>query len=506
MIKTIDSLLNKITMYRLVVYELLFLLFAAGILSYLAVLPYSPIYLAYSTALIFCICWITNKIFASLFEAPSNPESTWITALVLALIITPPATWLDMQYLPLAFWAAALAIASKYILAIRNKHVFNPVVVGVALTSLVLGFSASWWVGTLAMIPFTLAGGVLIVRKLHRFDLWWAFLATFVAGDIYFNFYRGLNLFSTLNHSLLYTSAFFFATVMLTEPATTPPARLWRIFYGAMVGLLFLPNIHIGSFYLTPELALLAGNLFSYLISPKQKLVLKLKRAMRLSPDVYEFAFATNKALSYKPGQYLEWTLAHGSADSRSVRRYFTLASSPTEPDIKLGVRFNKPPSTFKKAMLSLREGQSIVASQLAGDFVLSNNPKKKLVFIAGGIGVTPFRSMIQYLLDKQEKRPITMLYYNKTPADVVYADIFDRAERELGIKTIYTFTDDNTINPRTLPIFDVRTIAQEVPDYMERTFYISGPQGLVASFRNMLLGMGISRTNIKTDYFPGFA
>ena len=507
MIKAIDTILNKITMYRLVVYELLFLLVAAGALGYFGVLSYNPISIALSAAFIFCVCWATSEIFAFSFDAPYNPESTWITALILALIITPPVTLFDPQYLPLAFWASAIAIASKYILAIRKKHVFNPAALGVAATAAALGLSASWWVGTFALVPFVLAGGLLIVRKIHRFDLWWAFIATFAAGIVYFSIDHSLNLGLSLSQSFLYAPAFFFATVMLTEPMTTPPSRIWRILYGAGVAVLFLPNVNIGSFYFTPELALLFGNLCSFIVSPKEKLILKLKEKIRLSQDVFEFVFTPERRLSFQPGQYMEWTLAHDGADSRSVRRYFTISSPPTDPDLRLGVKFYAPASSFKKALVSMQPGETIIASQLAGDFTLPRNTEDRLVFIAGGIGITPFRSMIQSLLDKGERRPITILYANKTPADPVYRAMLDRAERELGIKTVYAFSEANTSQPiGSIRTIDSRAIAREVPDYQDRTFYISGPQGMVTAFRDMLLRMGISRVRIKTDYFPGFA
>ncbi len=494
-------------MYRLVFYELFFLLFVAGVLGYFGMLPYNPLALAFSVAFIFAICWLVNKIFAQMFNVPSNPESVWITAFILALIIMPTSSFLDMHFLPLAFWASASAIASKYILAIRGKHLFNPTAMGVAVTSLVLGLSANWWIGTPIMIPFVLLGGLLVVRKIHRFDLMWAFIGTFVVGIVFSNFARGSGLIHLLSQSLFYAPAFFFATVMLTEPATMPPTRVLRIFYGMLVGLLFLPNFNIAGFYFTPELALIAGNLFSYIVSPKYKLMLRLKKIIRLSPDVYEFAFATNRTISFKPGQFMEWTLAHEHADSRSVRRYFTLASSPTEREVKVGVKFYAPASTFKKALISMGEGESLVASQLSGDFTLPRNKKKKLVFIAGGIGVTPFRSMIKYLLDKRERRSITLLYANKTPADVVYSNIFTMAERDLGIKTIYAFTDKNAQLPYgAVSIIDAETIRREVPDYFDRLFYISGPQGMVTAFKETLLEMNIPRSQIKTDYFPGFA
>lgn len=507
MIKTIDSLLNKITMYRLVLYELLFLLASAAVLGYFGVLSYSPIWIAASAAFIFCVCWVTNQIFAFSFDTPYNPESTWITALILALIITPPTTLLDPQYLPLAFWASAIAIASKYILAIRKKHLFNPAALGVAATALVLGLSASWWVGTLVMVPFVLAGGLLIVRKIHRFDLWWAFIGTFALGIVYFALDRGLDLGLSLNQSFIYAPAFFFATVMLTEPMTTPPTRFLRVLYGAGVAVLFLPNVSVGSFYFTPELALLAGNIFAYIVSSKAKLTLTLKERIQLSQDVLEFVFVPDRRLSFKPGQYMEWTLAHAGADTRSVRRYFTIASSPASPELRLGVKFYAPASSFKQKLLSMKRGESIVASQLSGDFTLPRNTGKKLVFIAGGIGITPFRSMIQYLLDIGERRPITILYSNKTPADAVYRDLFDRAERELGIKTVYVYSDANVPQEAGgARRIDAQTIAREIPDFQDRTFYISGPQGMVTSFKTMLRGIGIGRTRIKTDYFPGFA
>ncbi|MDB5237847.1 MAG: hypothetical protein JWM46_117 [Candidatus Kaiserbacteria bacterium] len=502
--KMIDSLLNKITMYRLVVYELIFLLCVAGIMGSFGVLSYSPAFLAFSTAVIFCACWFVNRVFAYVFEAPYNPESTWITALILALIITPPTTWLDPQYLSLALWASAWAMASKYMFAIGKKHLFNPAAAGVAMTSVFLGLSASWWVGTPVLAPFVVVGGLLIVRKIHRFDLWWSFMTVFTGGILYFIIDYQLGLGQALSQSFLTAPVFFFGTVMLTEPLTAPATRWWRMLYGAGIAILILPNVSIGSFYFSPELALLAGNIAAYIVSPKQKLVLKLKEKIRLSRDVFEFVFALPERVAFKPGQYMEWTLAHAGADSRSIRRYFTIASAPEDSDLRLGVKFYSPSSTFKKALFAMQPGDTIVAAQRAGDFTLPRNREKRLVFIAGGIGVTPFRSMIQHMLDTGEKRPVTVLFANKTPDDVVYRDMFDRAQRELGIKTVYAFSDAPDASGTRF--IDRAAIEREIPQYEDCLFYISGPQGMVTSLKDMLGELGIKRRNIKTDYFPGFA
>jgi len=305
---------------------------------------------------------------------------------------------------------------------------------------------------------------------------------------------------------VLHSSLFFLAFVMLTEPLTTPPTALLRIVYGAIVGFFFAPNVHIGSLYLTPEIALLVGNVYSYIVSPKGRHMLTLVRVDTVAKGIYDFIFTSNRALSFRPGQYLEWTLGHRYADDRGNRRYFTIASSPDEPEIHLGVKFYEPASTFKRALALMKEGDTISASHLAGGFVMPKNPDKKLVFIAGGIGVTPFRSMIQHLLDTKEDRSIVMMYANKTLADVAYKDVFDRAQKELGIKTVYTLSGEKRSVPGMVNgRIDATLIALEIPDYRDRTFYISGPQTMVDIFQDTLTDMGVSRFKIKSDFFPGF-
>lgn len=302
------------------------------------------------------------------------------------------------------------------------------------------------------------------------------------------------------------TPLIFFAAVMLTEPLTTPPTRLLRIIYGVIIGLLFAPQIHFGSIYTTPEIALIIGNIFSYIVSPKYKLVLRLKEKIQVSPDVTDFVFASDKRMNFKPGQYMEWTLSHPKPDDRGNRRYLTLASSPTESEIRVGVKIGNPPSSYKKSLSSLNVGDTIVASQLTGDFTMPKNWSKKLVFtpnkkserlvfIAGGIGVTPFRSMIKYLIDRNEKRDIVVLYSVKDEKDFVYKDIFDEAEKNLGIKTHYSVG-------RFTPEF----VVKEIGDYEKRTYFLSGPKALVDGFKSTLKSLGVGKSQIKTDYFPGFA
>ena len=212
--------------------------------------------------------------------------------------------------------------------------------------------------------------------------------------------------------------------------------------------------------------------------------------------------------MAFEPGQYLEWTLAHKNKDDRGMRRYFTIASSPTEENYVAGIKFYEKSSSFKRTMVDMNIGDKIVAGQLDGDFTLPKNKNKKLVFIAGGIGITPFRSMAKYLIDTNEKRDIIIFNSNKTASDIVYQDIFYQAELRLGIKVVNTLTDLNSV-PNDwrgeTGFVNEEMILRYAPDFKQRTFYISGPPMMVSMFKEALKKMGVSRLHIKTDFFPGF-
>lgn len=506
MLNFIDNILDRITMYKLMLYYLIILLVLAVFLGFFGILPYKPNEILISVTILVLVSWTANKIFSIVFNAPTNVESVYITSLILALIITPISTLHGAMFL---VWAAILAMASKYILTLRKKHIFNPAAIAVVITAYSINQSASWWVGTAWMVPIIVLGGVLVIRKIQRGALMYSFFLMSLLSVIGFAILRNTDIIGALMKVIFDSSLFFFAFVMLSEPLTTPPGKNLQIMYGAIVGFLFVPQVHLGSLYSTPELALFTGNIFSYLVSPKQKLILYLKDKIQTAPDMMDLLFNRPKNFAFVPGQFMEWTLPHKHTDSRGNRRYFSIASSPTEDTIRLGLKFYPKGSSFKRSIASITEQTPIVGAQLAGEFTLPTDKDQKCVFIGGGIGITPFRSMLKYLLDTNERRSIILFYANNTADEIIYNDVFDRAWIQLGIKTIYTLTDQENI-PQNWRGYVGRInktmIEKEVPDFLDRKFYLSGPHMLVNNFQESLLSIGVQKGNIQVDFFPGFA
>ncbi len=491
-------------MYRTLLYYLIALVSIAYIFSIFGKFNFTSFDLIISVILVLGVSLGVNKLLSWLYQAPVNTESVYITALILVLIITPR---LDYHTVSFLVFAAVVSTASKFVLAIEKKHLFNPAAIAVVISGFALSWYPTWWVSNTLMLPYIVIGGLLLIRRINREELLLAFLSTVAIVSMYFIVVNHRDAYTYFTNIIVHSSLLFLGFVMLTEPMTLPATRNLQIIYAILVGILFVPGVSIGNIFTTPELALVVGNVFSYLVSPKYKLFLKLAKKEQVSPDIYNFTFKLDKPINFRPGQYMEWTLNHENSDSRGVRRFLTIASSPTENNLQLGVKFYPNGSSYKKALLQMKPGDSIIGSQLAGDFVLPSDPNIKCAFIAGGIGVTPFRSMIKYLLDTNQKRNVALFYSDKRPESFIYTDVFNEAKKKLGFNIVYTATYVNTHEKSwngNIGRITPQLIKNTIPDYAKYRFYISGSQNMVKGMKEMLSNMNIKQENIITDYFPG--
>jgi ferredoxin-NADP reductase/Na+-translocating ferredoxin:NAD+ oxidoreductase RnfD subunit len=507
LLRPVDRILNTTTMYRLTLYVLIALVLVAALFGGIGLLPFNPLYILASAAFLVALSVLANWAFAWVFRALTNVESTYITALILALIINPDAPGSNLTTLAVA---ATAATASKYLLAFRRRHVFNPAAIAVVITTYALGRPPTWWVSAPVLLPFVLIGGLLIVRKIRRFDLVGTFFLTYFVALLAFAIAERMDLATQMRQTLLLTPLLFLAFVMLTEPFTTPPTRRLRMVYGALVGFLIVPQVHIGSFYFSPEMALVMGNVFAWLVSAKATQMLRLKERRLVSGEAEEFVFRQEHPVRFRPGQYLEWTLPHYRPDDRGNRRFFTISSPPGDEALAIGVEFKEHSSSFKRRLKAMEPGERIAAGHLAGDFVLPRDPEKKLAFVAGGIGVTPFISMIRDLLQRGQKRDIVVLVTNRYETGAAYRDVFEQAGDELDIRTVFTLTGAAHTIPagwsgRTGRI-DEMFLQEEIPDYWERVFYICGSQRLVSGIKEALIRIGVEHGSVRSDFFPGLA
>lgn len=476
-------------MYRLLLYGLIILLALASFFGFVGFLSIAgPGILAVSAVLV-TISYLSNKLLERAYRATTNSESYLITALILACILPPSTSIVRLSYVALA---GVIAVASKFVLSYSHKHIFNPAAVGAVALSLLGIISVTWWIGSPIMLPFVAVLGLLIVRKIHRFKMVMTFIGASIAMLILVGVVGPIPVQTLIKNAILSGPLIFLATVMLTEPATMPSKPYYQILFGLLVGSLYPAQLRFGLFSTSPHMVLLVGNLFAYTVNPKYKSTLRLKAKIKISPQVYDFVFTPKTQFSYIPGQYMEFTLNHKKVDGRGNRRSFTLASSPMENDIHVGVKFYAPPSSFKSALFKMEPGDTIDAAQLGGNFLLPKDSAKKLVFIAGGIGVTPFRSMAQYITDTKQTRDVILFYIVSDPAEYAYTDVFQKTP---GLQFV----------PISSGELNKELLNEHVRDLHERTFYISGPNGLVESYSALLRGSGVHSRHIIKDYFSGY-
>lgn len=224
------------------------------------------------------------------------------------------------------------------------------------------------------------------------------------------------------------------------------------------------------------------------------KLILVAKRPE--TGDVVSFMFRSDALLKWKAGQFLHYSLPHPDADDRGITRYFTIASAPFEGHVMLTTRFaSERGSSFKRALRQLPVGAAVEVGEPDGDFVVGD-PGDEHVFIAGGIGVTPFRAILLDLDHRELPIKATLLYANRTPDFVYKAELDQLGGRHPGLVVRYLVSPERVTQP------SIRAVAA---DLAKPTFHVSGPEPFVEALGSMLSGLGVPDAHLKRDYFPGY-
>lgn len=208
---------------------------------------------------------------------------------------------------------------------------------------------------------------------------------------------------------------------------------------------------------------------------------------------MHSFIFDPQEAISWQAGQYLHYVLEHNNPDERGVERWFTIAAAPFENHIQITTRFDgEKQSSFKQALLAMEPSAQIEADGPKGSFTLLPGDIKH-VFIAGGIGITPYRSMLAQMHHDNNMADIDLLYANRDQNFVFGEELKQIAAAHSSFKVI-EFIDKRIQENDLEPYFQDNSAV----------FYLSGPRPMVESYEAQLKSK-VGEDRVKTDYFPGY-
>jgi ferredoxin-NADP reductase len=506
----LDRVTGTITMYRLVLLCLLALVVETVLLSLVGVISEAPLAILSTGLVAVVFTYASNWVFAKLFRVRPHTESSFITALLLLFILEPVNPLVSGSVLKFAGVALAgiIASASKYLLAFRGRHIFNPAAVGAFVVTLITPFGvfAAWWLATAWLLPVTIVLGFAVLYRTRRFLMAIVFVVAVVGLTFLVYGGNGAPLTQTLLEPFTTFSTIFFAAFMLSEPLTMPPRRWQQLVEALLVAIVFTVPFTIGVFSTTtPQFALLVGNAFAFAFGQRRGIRLAFEGKQKLTPTSWELSFRPQRPVRFRAGQYMELTIPHAKADVRGLRRTFSIASAPVEPDvIRFGLNTAKRSSSLKAALLALEPGETIAATAVGGDFVLPKQPSRPLLLVAGGIGITPFMSHLQQLVGSGEDRDVVVLYSASTTGEAAYSDRL----AELGYPVLllapnapaslpanWTYLGAGPLTPEVL--------ASAVPDLKSRAAYVSGAPSFVHLARTLLRKAGAH--SVRTDFFSGY-
>ncbi|CAJ35153.1 ferredoxin--NADP reductase [Methanocella arvoryzae] len=224
-----------------------------------------------------------------------------------------------------------------------------------------------------------------------------------------------------------------------------------------------------------------------------------VREIIQRTADVKSFRFDRPQGFEFKAGQ---WMYVNIRIEGTSKLHHFTISASPTENYLEFTKKITDHP--YSQALDQMKGGEWIKINGPYGDFVYAGE-NLKLGFLTGGIGITPMRSMLKYIADKNLKTDVKMLYSNKTAADIVFKDELDAIAREHpNIKISHVLTREPDWKGLKGHV-DAKMIREQIPDYSGRTFYICGPPAMNEALSKALRELAVPDEQIRLEDFTGY-
>lgn len=231
----------------------------------------------------------------------------------------------------------------------------------------------------------------------------------------------------------------------------------------------------------------------------------KMKNKEEVAEGTLAVTFQLTEPVSFKSGQYIFVTLTTlNYPDERGPKRQFSINNDPSIND-QITITTRLSDSGFKKTLHELPIGTEVELGPIAGVFTLPEDPTKPLVLIAGGIGITPFMSMLNYVKEQNLPYKITLIYSNRSQASTAYLSEIQQLSKEIAdFKLILTMTDDpGWIGEKRM--VGSQFIKDYFPSVNAQNYMVVGPPGMVDAVRQSLTEAGVNQANIKFENFTGY-
>ena len=238
----------------------------------------------------------------------------------------------------------------------------------------------------------------------------------------------------------------------------------------------------------------------------------KLKSREPIAEGTVAFHFEKPDQFNFSAGQFVNLVLIDPpETDAEGNRRNFTIASAPDETDLMIATRMRD--TAFKRVLKQMPLDHEVRLGGPFGSFTLHQDQSRPAVFLTGGIGVTPFRSIVVQAARKKLPHRLFLFYSNRRPEDAAFLDELRQLEAaNPNYKLIATMTDLENSQPSWGGSWEGKTgyidramIAEVIPDLRLPIYYSAGPPAMVAAMRQLLEDCGVSKENIRTEDFAGY-
>lgn len=227
----------------------------------------------------------------------------------------------------------------------------------------------------------------------------------------------------------------------------------------------------------------------------------RLREVIRRTDNVKSFRWEAGELAPFKAGQFLAASIGEG----KDYKRYLSISNSPTETGY---LEFTKKltGSVFSKCLDCLAPGASATIEYPFGKFT-PDAAYKKIIFLIGGIGITPVRSICKYAADKNLGVDIALFYSNRTAEDIIFRKDFDLMQEQYPLlRILYLLSDCPAKAGFISGRISAQVIKENAPDYPERKFFLCGPPAMVEAMKHILdCDLCLPKEHIITESFQGY-